>query len=159
MAELATGFGVRVFGVKQHPDEYDGCAQRVVGPDELVDVCRDADVLVNALPGGEQTRGLISAAVFEALDGGWLISVGRASVVDEPALVTALETGRLRGAGLDVFADEPLDEASPLWATPGVLMTAHVGGLSPNYGRRWAELFRRNLGAHLGRQPWTNRVT
>jgi D-2-hydroxyacid dehydrogenase (NADP+) len=158
VAELATGFGMRVLGVKQHADDYDGCAQRVVGPDELVAVCREADVLVNALPGGEQTRGLISTAAFEALDGGWLISVGRGSVVDEQALVTALETGRVRGAGLDVFAEEPLDDASPLWAMPGVVMTGHVGGLSPSYGRRWVELFRRNLEAHRGERPWTNRV-
>jgi D-2-hydroxyacid dehydrogenase (NADP+) len=159
VAELATGFGMRVLGVKRDPDDYDGCAQRVVGPEELVTVCREADVLVNALPGGEQTKGLISTAVFDALDGGWLISVGRGSVVDEPSLVEALEDGRIRGAGLDVFAGEPLDEGSPLWALPGVLMTAHVGGLSPNYGRRWVELFRRNLAALTGRQPWTNRVT
>ena len=159
VAELATGFGMRVLGVKRNPDDYDGCAQRVVGPEELVTVCRDADVLVNALPGGEQTTGLISTAVFDALDGGWLISVGRGSVVDEPALVEALEDGRVRGAGLDVFADEPLDESSPLWTMPGVMMTAHVGGLSPNYGRRWVELFRHNLGAHRGQQPWMNRVS
>ena len=159
VAELATGFGMRVVGVKRDPDDYDGCAQRVVGPEELVAVCREADVLVNALPGGDQTKGLISTAVFDALDGGWLISVGRGSVVDEPALVDALETGRIRGAGLDVFADEPLDDTSPLWAIPGVVMTAHVGGLSPNYGQRWVGLFRRNLEAHLGRRPWTNRVT
>ena len=159
VAELAMGFGMRVIGVKQHPDDYDGCAQRVVGPDELVAECRDADVLVNALPGGQRTRGLISTAALEALDGGWLISVGRGSVVDEPALVAALEAGQVRGAGLDVFAEEPLDSASPLWELPGVVMTAHVGGLSPNYGRRWVELFRRNLGALRGQQPWTNRVT
>lgn len=158
VAELATGFGMRVLGVKRNPDDYDGCAERVVGPDELVDVCREADVLVNALPGGEQTRHLISALVFEALDGGWLVSVGRGSVVDEAALVAALESGRLRGAGLDVFDDEPLDEASPLWAAPGVLMTAHVGGLSPNYGSRWVELFRHNLAAFTGQGLWRNRA-
>lgn len=70
VAELATGFGMRVLGVKRNPDDYDGCAERVVGPDELVDVCHEADVLVNALLGGGQTRHRISAPVFEALAGG-----------------------------------------------------------------------------------------
>lgn len=158
VAELATGFGMRVLGVKRNPDDYDGCAERVVGPEELVDVCGEADVLVNALPGGEGTRHLISAPALEALDAGWLVSVGRGSVVDEAALVAALEAGHVRGAGLDVFDDEPLDEASPLWTAPGVLITAHVGGLSPNYGRRWVELFRHNLAAFTHQGAWRNRV-
>ena len=158
VAELATGFGMRVIGVKRRPEDYRGCAQRVVGPDELVAVCREADVLVNALPGGEQTRDLISTDALGALAGGWFVSVGRGSVVDEPALLAALDAGILRGAGLDVFAEEPLDQASPLWTMPGVLLTAHYGGLSPDYGRRWVELFRRNLAADASREAWTNRV-
>lgn len=159
VAERASGFGMRVLGVKRRPEDYRGCAEAVVGPDGLTDVCRDADVLVNALPGGTQTREMISTAAFEALGGGWFISVGRGSAVDEPALVAALEQGWMRGAGLDVFAEEPLDEASPLWGMPGVLITAHYGGLSPSYGRRWSELFRDNLAAYAGRGPWMNRVS
>lgn len=84
--------------------------------------------------------------------------MGRGSVVDEAALVAALESGRLRGAGLDVFDGEPLDEASPLWSAPGVLMTAHVGGLSPDYGSRWVELFRHSLAAFTRQGSWRNRA-
>ena len=158
VAELGHAFGMRVLGVKRDPLAYAGCAEAVVAPDGLLEVCAEADVLIGALPGGAATRGLLDAEVFDALDGGWFVNVGRGSTVDEAALVAALESGRVAGAGLDVVAEEPLAPTSVLWSMPGVVITPHVAGLSPAYGRRFAELFTRNLAAYEGTAAWTNRV-
>lgn len=96
--------------------------------DNIVTLAREADVLVAATPGGAETHHLISSAVIDALGPeGMLVNVGRGSVVDESALVEALTTGRLGGAGLDVFAYEPrVPEA--LLSLPNVVLQPHVGG-------------------------------
>ena len=71
------------------------------------------------MPLTDQTRGLIGAAAFRAMkEGAWLINVARGEVVDEPALVEALREGRIAGAVLDVFEEEPLPSSSPLWEEP-----------------------------------------
>ena len=125
----------------------------VLGP--LLARCGEARV---ALPGGDDTRKLIGARELDALGGGWLVNVGRGSVVDEVALVEALISGHLRGAGLDVFETEPLPADSPLWDLPSVVITPHIAGASPHYGTRLADLFRANLNAFHGHGDWLGRV-
>jgi phosphoglycerate dehydrogenase-like enzyme len=110
------------------------------------------------LPDTESTRGIVTAECLSALDGGWFINVGRGTVVEERDLLDALENGALAGAGLDVFDPEPLPEESPLWLHPRVVITNHTAGLSPHYGPRLLEIFRRNLDALAGSGPWVNRV-
>ncbi len=90
---------------------------------------READVLINLLPGLPETRCAVGAAVFaEMRPDAWFINAGRGSTVDEAALVDALSGGRLRGAALDVFAEEPLPGDSPLWSLPNLILTPHVAG-------------------------------
>jgi phosphoglycerate dehydrogenase-like enzyme len=74
-----------------------------------------------------------------------LVNISRGVVVDEEALVNALETGSLRAAGLDVFEHEPLPDSNPLWRTPNVLITPHAGGAMPNYGDKAVNYLVRNL--------------
>lgn len=100
----------------------------------------------------------MGAEELAALEGGFLVSVGRGIVIDEVALVAAMSQGVLRGAGLDVFHDEPLPFASPLWALPNVVITPHIAGASPRYAERLAALFARNLAAFRGEADWVNRV-
>lgn len=109
-------------------------------------------------PATPETHHLIGAPELDRIGEGWLVNVGRGSLVDEPALVRALTTGRLRGAGLDVTATEPLEPGSPLWSLPGVVLSAHNAGASPGYGPRWGALFRHNLQAFAGTATWRNRV-
>jgi phosphoglycerate dehydrogenase-like enzyme len=158
VAHRASAFGMRVIGTKQDPSSYEGVAEEVFGPEGTLDVFRQADAVVITLPGTPETEGLVGAAELEALAGGWLVNVGRGSVIDTGALITAMLAGKLKGVALDVFEKEPLPEDSPLWQMPGVLVSPHLAGLSPRYGERLAALFERNLAAYRGESEWVNRV-
>ena len=157
-ARRTQGWGMSVAGIKRSPAGYDGCLNDVRGPGELHALCEWADIVMLMAPATPHTRHLIGAPELELLGDGWLVNVGRGSLVDEPALVQALTNGRLRGAGLDVTAAEPLDPGSPLWSLPGVVLSAHNAGDSPGYGPRWAALFRDNLQAFAGGAEWRSRV-
>jgi len=158
VARRATAFGMRVIGTKRHPQGYAGVAVEVYPPERTLDVCAQADAVVITLPGGSDTVGVVGAAELEALRGGWLVNVGRGSVIDTAALISAMSSGVLAGAALDVFDEEPLPAASPLWDLPGVIISPHLAGLSPRYGERLAAIFEKNLAAYLGQGAWVNRV-
>ncbi len=116
---------------------------RVVATSALDAVLPEADVVVLAAPATAETRGLLDRRRIALLpEGAIVVNVGRGSLVDEVALGEALGAAggvaRLRGAVLDVFAEEPLPAASPLWALPNVLVTPHVSGTSP--GRFWSRM-------------------
>jgi phosphoglycerate dehydrogenase-like enzyme len=89
--------------------------------------------------------------------GAYLYNVSRGAVVDEAALVAALRAGRLGGAGLDVFEEEPLPKESPLWDLENVILTPHVAGATPRYYERAAALFADNLERFLAGRPLENR--
>ena len=158
VARRGAALGMRVIGTRRHPEGYTGVASKVYPPDETLIVFEQADAVVITLPGGDETRNLVGRAELDALRGGWLVNVGRGSVVDTPALIAAMEAGVLAGAALDVFDAEPLAASSPLWDLPGVLITPHLAGLSPRYGERLAEVFATNLRGYLGEGEWRNRV-
>jgi phosphoglycerate dehydrogenase-like enzyme len=91
-------------------------------------------------------------------DGAVVVNVSRGKLVDEAALIAALESGRLRGAALDVFEHEPLDAASPLWTRPDVIVTPHVSGSFANYWRDATDLFADNLRRFDAGEPLRNVV-
>lgn len=109
-----------------------------------------SQILILALPLNSETKGVIDRSVFDAMPpGGYLINVARGQCVNEPDLVDALVGGRLRGAGLDVTATEPLPAGSPLYDLPNVLITPHVGAQSgPRYDDS-TRLICENLGRYL----------
>lgn len=158
IAERAACFGMHVIGYKRDPSAYQGRVGEVFGSSQLLDVCRRADVLISVLPGGADTHHLIGAEALDALGAGWLINVGRGSVVHNDALIEALTSGRLRGAGLDVFEPEPLPADSVLWSLTNVVITPHIAGNTSRFAERWARIFCKNLDAFTGRGPWQNRV-
>lgn len=136
--------GARVIGVNRSLREVPG-VETVVTPDRLAEVAGQADAMVNTLPEAVDTVGLISAEVLAAVKPGCVFaSTGRGSCVDEPALVKALQDGRVGYAALDVFATEPLPADSPLWAMDNVLIAPHTAALSPDEDRLIAELFADN---------------
>ena len=129
------------------------------GLERLLDA---SDVLVLTAPETPETRGLIDAAALARLTpGALLVNVARGKLVEEAPLIEALSTGRLRGAGLDVFWEEPLPVGHPLWDLPNVVLTPHVSGVTRGFWRRETDLILRNLQRYLGGVPaeqWENVV-
>jgi len=136
MAELLTAFGVRVTGVRRNiPEGVCGAdVDRMITFDMLEEELRYADHVVFVLPGGAETDGIFSARHFNAMkSGAHLYNLGRGNCYREDDLLTALKHGPLAGAGLDVFAEEPLPPDSPLWDQPNVLITPHSSAISREY--------------------------
>lgn len=119
----------------------------------LLDLARDSDIQVVTCRAEEANRGLISREVIEALGpGGLLVNVARGQLVDEDALIDALKSGRLGGAALDVFQDEPTDPAR--WAdVPNLVLTPHTGGATTQAVQGMVMLLLQNLQAHFADEP------
>jgi phosphoglycerate dehydrogenase-like enzyme len=157
VARLCAALGLRVTGVRRTRRGDEPC--ETIGLDELDALLPRIDALVVALPLSDETRGLIDARRLARLAPGALfVNVGRGPIVDEAALCEALASGRLGGAGLDVFAEEPLPTASPLWALPNVIVTPHSSGTCPENHLRATELFLENLDHYVKGRPLRNEV-
>lgn len=123
------------------------------------EVLEESDVVVMILPLTRETAHSFGDEQFNAMKRGSIfINIGRGAVVDEDALVRALKSGRLAGAGLDVFDHEPLSKESPLWDMHNVTITPHVGGMSERTRERAAEFFAVNLSRYLQGHPLLNVV-
>jgi len=156
--DLLGAFGCTVIATSRRERALDG-VNEVVHPDSLGAVLPRVDGIVVTLPGTDATAGLVGEAVFSAIKAGaTLVNVGRGTVVDEPALIVALQRGQIGYAALDVFAHEPLPTASPLWDMPNVLVSPHTAALSTAEPRLIAELFARNAGRLLDGRALLNRV-
>jgi phosphoglycerate dehydrogenase-like enzyme len=147
VAQRAAGFGMRVNGLRRRGDAPPPVGfENVFGIGELSAALADADHVVLTLPNTPRSRGLFGAAAFAAMKPGAAIyNVGRGPVIDTAALVSALQSGRLGGAGLDVTDPEPLPADSPLWDMENVLITAHTSGATPRYWERQADLIADNI--------------
>ncbi len=163
-AETARRFsalGAVVTGTRRNPAKGTPPGfSRVVGPDALDAELPLADVLVLAAPLTSDTAMLMTAGRLNALPRGAIVAnVGRGALVDETALIEALTNGHLRGAVLDVFAQEPLASASPLWHLPQVLLTPHMAGVSPRlFWDRLSALFLDNFARYRAGEPLRNLV-
>ncbi|MGY1841477.1 MULTISPECIES: D-2-hydroxyacid dehydrogenase [unclassified Modestobacter] len=158
VARVTSSLGARVIGVKRGTDRVDG-VDTLASPAELAAVAAKADALVITLPGTAATEGMVSADVLTRLrPGATVVSVGRGTVLDEPALVDGLRTGHIGFAALDVFAVEPLPTDSLLWSLPNVVISPHTAANSASEERLIAELFLHNLDAHLAGRRMRNIV-
>ena len=158
-ARLAQAFDLRVIGVRRHADRALPHVDRVVGPDDLHSVLPEADFVVVTAPLTPETAGMFDAAAFAAMQpSAYFVNIGRGGTVVEPDLIAALQSGAIAGAGLDVFAEEPLPPESPLWDLPNVIITSHYSGLSPEYDARALEIFLDNLHRYRTGEPMTNVV-
>jgi phosphoglycerate dehydrogenase-like enzyme len=159
VAQLARPFGVRIVATRRRPECGSQLADQILPHDRLHELMAQSDFVVVALPLTDCTYHLIDARVLaHAKPGAWLINVARGAIVDEPALVRALQKGQLGGACLDVFEEEPLPENSPLWDLPNVIITPHTSGLSPQLYERSADLFLTNLSRYVAGEPLLNVV-
>lgn len=157
-ARLATAIGMRLIGVTGHPASYGGIVADVRPATELSPAAAAADVLVVCAPSSDATLHLVDRDVLAALGDGWVVNVARGALVNERALVDWLREPGRRGAGLDVFEQEPPAAASPLWSLPNVVMTPHIGGCSDKYGARLAPIVAANATALAGGGAWVNRI-
>jgi glyoxylate/hydroxypyruvate reductase A len=133
IARALAGIGYRVVGLSRsgRPDDaFDAGLPLAEARDSRAHDWSRADVLVLALPHTAQTAGLIDLELLRAFEGVHLVNIGRGSAIRTDALLTALDTGRVRRATLDVTEQEPLGPSSPLWRRPDVTITPHVSGLT-----------------------------
>lgn len=158
-AQLAKAFGMDVIGVRRNPANGVDGVDRMVSAADLLSVLPEADVVVSAVPLTAETRNQLDAEAFAAMKkGAILINIGRGGTVDEAALIAALESGHLGGAGLDVTAKEPLSADSPLWTMKNVLITAHYSGDTPHYDERVLAILLENLERYKRGEPLLNLV-
>ena len=159
VARRAVALGMRVVAVRRSGRPGPEGVEVAGGEGALERVLPALDYLVVTVPQTDSTRGMIGARELALLPGrAVVINVARGGVVDEGALTEALRSGRLRGAGLDVFAEEPLPASSPLWGLPNVLVTPHVSGTSHRFWRRQTDLVVGNLRRYLAGEPLLNTV-
>ena len=153
LGAVLMALGLQVVVVRGSATPAAGC-QATVTFEALPTVLPRADWLLLACPLSERTRGLVDAAALAAMPGGaHLVNVARGEVVDEPALVAALQSGRLAGAYLDVFAHEPLPADSRLWDLPNVIVTPHSAGFSDANAARVEQMFMNHLVRWLAQAP------
>lgn len=161
VAQKFSALGAAVTGIRRNPAKGTPAGfQRVVGPSALEAELPRADVLILTTPLTPETQALMTPARLAMLPAGAIVSnIGRGALIDEQALASALRTGRVRGAALDVFTREPLASDSPLWHLPQVLHTPHVAGVSPRlFWGRLSALFLDNWARYRAGDPLHNLV-
>jgi len=159
VAVRARALGATVIGCRRTPAASDP-ADRMVTPDQLGDVVGEADVVVLSAPASPTTHSLVDEEFLASMKpGSVLVNVGRGSLVDEEALLAALDRGTPSAALLDVFTTEPLPPDHPFWTHPKVRVTPHNAAGGFGRLRRQAELFDANLGRYLAGEPLEHDVT
>lgn len=159
LARRARGLDMRVHATRRNPALAPPYVERLAPPSGLDELLPEADHVAICLPLTPETRGLFDARRFAlAKRGAYIYNVGRGDLIDQDALVVALRSGHLGGAGLDVTSPEPLPPDSPLWSLPNVLITAHTSGRSPRYWDRGIEIVAENVRRFVAGEPLRNLV-
>jgi D-2-hydroxyacid dehydrogenase (NADP+) len=159
LAEKASGLGMNVLGMKRRPTSPVAGVDEVFGRDRLHEMLGQSDHVAICLPLTPATHHLFDDDAFGAMRAGsYIYNIGRGPIVDHDALVRALRSGHIAGAGLDVTEPEPLQEASPLWDMDNVLITCHTSQATPFNWERTLALVSENIGRLKAGQPLLNIV-
>ena len=146
LAIRAAGFGMRIIAVDPDDVEVPDCVNLCWKMDRFHDLLAESDVVAVCAPLTKETEGMFDADAFRRMQShAMLVNVTRGLIVDEYALLQALEQGQIGGAGLDVVPQEPLPDDHPLWHMPNVVVTPHTAGGSPHRMGRTVDLFCDNL--------------
>jgi phosphoglycerate dehydrogenase-like enzyme len=158
IARKAKAFDMKVIGLKRHVEALENFDE-VWSIDRLHEALPQADYTVLITPLTDDTYHLIGAEEFRAMKRSSIfINMSRGDTVDETALIEALKSGSIAGAGLDVFHEEPLPPANPLWEMENVIITPHNAGMSPLYVARINGLFAASLSCYRQGKPLPNRI-
>jgi len=147
IARKCKAFNMMVYGINRTKREIE-FVDHFFHPDGLLEVAREVDYFVIVIPSTPETRNMVNAEALSSMKPtAFLVNLGRGDVVDEEALIHVLETGKIAGAALDVFAGDPkpLDENSPLWGMKNVIITPRVSGMTDIYPDQILPIFEENL--------------
>jgi phosphoglycerate dehydrogenase-like enzyme len=159
LARRAHAFDMRIWGVTRYGTGDSKHAEKILPVAQLSDALPEADYVVIAAPETQETRHLIGAAQIARMKpGARLVNVGRGSLLDETALLQALESGKLGGAALDVTSTEPLPAESPLWTAPNLFITPHTSALSERLWHRQTAILMQLLEKWFAGEELFNRV-
>ena len=157
-ARVGRAFGMRTLGTRRSRVE-DPSLDEFIPLADLHRLLAASDYVVLCMPFSDETREMIGEAELRSMkENAVLINVARGGVVDEPALIRALQEGWFRGATLDVVAEEPLPEKSPLWSMERCVLTPHDAGYSPCGDERLEALFLENLGRYSRGETMRNEI-
>jgi phosphoglycerate dehydrogenase-like enzyme len=158
-AAVASAMGMRVLGVRRNANKSTDHIEAMYSNADLLKVLPEADFVVVTAPLSNETKGMFGAAEFAAMKpSAYIVNIGRGPIIDQDAMISALQNGQIAGAGLDVFTPEPLPSDSPLWAMDNVIITAHYAGMTPHYDSRAFEIFAQNLPRYLAGETLTHLV-
>lgn len=158
IAARAAGLGMHVMGVKRTVEAVEH-VDTVHPVDDLVGAISEAAFVALAVPLTDETHHLIGSHELAAMrEDAYLINVARGPVIDDSALIDAIQDGEIAGAALDVFDEEPLSEDSPLWDLDDVIISPHIAGVSSEYYQRVGDIVRGNLRRDATGESLTNRV-
>lgn len=159
IARKAKAFDMQVLGYNRSGGTLDYFDEVLTGDSGLDRILSDSDFIVSVMPDTPQTRHTLKVEQFQKMKRtAYFINIGRGSFIIEDDLITALNSGFLAGAGLDVFEQEPLSAKSPLWTMEQVTLTPHISGNSPHYMERAAVVFFDNLRRYRGGEKLRNLV-
>jgi phosphoglycerate dehydrogenase-like enzyme len=158
-AMKAKALGMKVVAVRGNPAKGAGPADAVYGPDQIEEVLPQADFVLLCTPVTPKTEAIINKERIEKMKfGAYLINVARGLLIDDAALVQALQERRIAGAALDVFDEEPLPPTSPYWSLDNVLITPHTAAVTEKLWERHYDLIVENLNRLLAGKPLLNEV-
>lgn len=145
LAPKCKALGMTVVGVNRTQRSVTG-VDRMVAWDQVPQVIGDLDFVVLFVPSSPDTRGIINVDFLEAMKPtAYLINLGRGDVLDDEALIRILKEGRIAGAALDVFREEPLPRDHPFWSLKNIIITPHLGGAFDEYPRRALPIIQENM--------------
>jgi len=158
-AVRAKALGMKVIAIRENPAKGAGPADEVYGPEKIDELLPQADFVLLCTPVTPATTAIINRERLNKMKfGAYLINVARGPLVDEAALIEALQEQRIAGAALDVFVEEPLPAESPFWSLDNVLITPHTAAVTEKLWERHYELIVENMRRFLAGKPLLNEV-
>jgi D-2-hydroxyacid dehydrogenase (NADP+) len=161
VAHLGRAFGMKLIATRRSSQAGSRARDldQLYPPEALPQVLVQSDYVVIAVPSTTETRGLIGEKELRRMKpGAFLVNIARGNIIDESALVQALQEKRIAGAGLDTFTKEPLSPESPLWSLPNVFITPHISGVQVGQVGKALEIFLRNLERYVAGKKLINVV-